>query len=51
MRTQKDPQYPAEAEKMHVDISPISGTEVADIIAKAQSLPPAPIQRYTDLVN
>jgi hypothetical protein len=51
MRTQKDPQYLAEAEKMHVDISPISGMEVAEIIAKAQSLPPALIQRYTDLVK
>jgi tripartite-type tricarboxylate transporter receptor subunit TctC len=51
MRTQKDPHYLAEAEKMHVDISPITGTEVAEIIAKAQSLPPALIQRYTELVN
>jgi tripartite-type tricarboxylate transporter receptor subunit TctC len=51
MQTQKDPQYVSEAEKMHIDISPIPGTEIADIIAKAQSLPPALIQRYTDLVN
>jgi tripartite-type tricarboxylate transporter receptor subunit TctC len=37
--TMKDPQYLADANKMHIDISPLSGAKVQDLVAKLYATP------------
>jgi tripartite-type tricarboxylate transporter receptor subunit TctC len=51
MRTHEDPQYLADAKKMGLDVSPMSGEEAARIITEAAALPPDLLQRYADLLN
>lgn len=48
LRTNRDPDYVREAEKLKLDISPLSGAAVAETIAQAYRLPPALVARYVE---
>jgi tripartite-type tricarboxylate transporter receptor subunit TctC len=37
--TMKDPQYLADADKMHIDISPLPGAKVQDLVMKLYATP------------
>lgn len=50
METQRDPAYLAEAKELQVDISPLSGGEIAGILQRIARSPPALIQRYKDIL-
>jgi tripartite-type tricarboxylate transporter receptor subunit TctC len=50
MRTSEDPDYLADAKKMGLDVSPMSGADVARTIAQAAALPPELTKRYGDLL-
>ena len=50
MATQSDPAYLAEARELQIDISPLSGEEIADILRRIAQSPPALIQRYKDIL-
>jgi tripartite-type tricarboxylate transporter receptor subunit TctC len=43
--TMKDPAFLAEAEKAHLDINPLSGAEIEDMLTKAYASPPDRIER------
>jgi tripartite-type tricarboxylate transporter receptor subunit TctC len=45
LATMKDPQFIADAEKAQIDISPMTGEEVEQFIARLSSAPPAIIDR------
>jgi len=51
MRTHEDPQYLADARKMGLDVSPLSGEDAARIVAQAAALPANLLTRYADLLN
>jgi tripartite-type tricarboxylate transporter receptor subunit TctC len=50
MRTHEDPQYLADAKKMGLDVSAMSGEDAAKIIAEAASLPADLMKRYSDML-
>lgn len=45
LSTMKDPQFVADAEKAQIDISPMTGEEVEQFIARLSSAPPAIVER------
>ena len=50
MRAHEDPQYLADAKKMGLDVSVMSGDDAAKIVAQAASLPPDLMKRYADML-
>ena len=50
MRAFRDEALLAEARRMGLDVSPVSGAEIATLIEGAQRLPPALISRYAELL-
>jgi tripartite-type tricarboxylate transporter receptor subunit TctC len=50
MATQSDPAYLAEAKELQIDVSPLSGDEVAGVLQRLARSPPALIQRYKDIL-
>jgi tripartite-type tricarboxylate transporter receptor subunit TctC len=44
-QTMKDPEFIAEAEKQSIDVSPVTGQEIADILAKVYASEPAVLER------
>lgn len=51
MKTFKDPDYLAEAEKLGFDVSPLDGDKVKSMLQRAAQTPPAVIQRYKNLLE
>jgi tripartite-type tricarboxylate transporter receptor subunit TctC len=47
----KDPQFIADAQKTQIDISPMTGEEVEDLIARLSSAPPAIVERVKQAVR
>jgi tripartite-type tricarboxylate transporter receptor subunit TctC len=50
MATQNDPAYLAEAKELQIDVSPLSGDEIASILQRLARSPPALIQRYKEIL-
>jgi tripartite-type tricarboxylate transporter receptor subunit TctC len=50
MATQRDPAYLTDAKDLQVDISPLSGDEIAQVLKRLAQSPPALIQRYKDIL-
>jgi tripartite-type tricarboxylate transporter receptor subunit TctC len=50
MATQRDPAYLMEAKDLQIDISPLSGDEIGQILQRLAHTPPALIQRYKDIL-
>ena len=50
MATQRDPAYLREASDLQVDISPLAGEELAQVLQRLARSPPALIQRYKDIL-
>jgi tripartite-type tricarboxylate transporter receptor subunit TctC len=50
MESQRDPAFLKEAKDMQLDISPLSGDEVHEIVARIAHTPPALIQRYKEIL-
>jgi tripartite-type tricarboxylate transporter receptor subunit TctC len=50
MATQRDPAYLAEARELQIDISPLAGDEIGQILQRLARSPPALIQRYKDIL-
>jgi tripartite-type tricarboxylate transporter receptor subunit TctC len=50
MATQRDPAYLAEAKELQIDISPLAGDEIGQILQRLARSPPALIQRYKDIL-
>jgi hypothetical protein len=50
MRTHEDPQYLADAKKMGLDVSAMSGEDIAKIIAQAAALPADLMTRYAEML-
>ncbi|MDH7794860.1 tripartite-type tricarboxylate transporter receptor subunit TctC [Beijerinckia sp. GAS462] len=44
-QTMKDPEFIAEAEKQSIDVSPVSGDEIANILSKVYATDPAIVER------
>jgi tripartite-type tricarboxylate transporter receptor subunit TctC len=51
LATMKDPQFIADAQKTQIDISPMTGEEVEQFIARLSSAPPAVIERVKQAVK
>jgi tripartite-type tricarboxylate transporter receptor subunit TctC len=51
MDAHKDAEYLAEAAKMKIDVSPLSGDEVGAIITRIASTPPAVVARYNTILH
>ena len=51
MKTFKDPDYLAEAEKMGFDVSPLDGPTVKSMLEKAAKTPPDVIKRYKETLE
>ena len=51
MDTNKDPEYLRDAERMKIDISPISGEEIEKIVARMAKTPPAVAARYNKILH
>jgi hypothetical protein len=51
MATMKDPQFLAEAEKARIDIAPINGVDVQDVVRKVYATPPDVVQRAQRAIN
>jgi tripartite-type tricarboxylate transporter receptor subunit TctC len=47
----KDPQFIADAKKTNIDISPMTGEEVEQFIARLSSVPPAIVERVKKAVR
>jgi len=43
--TMRDPQFQADATKMRVDVSPLPGAKVQELVAKLYASPPALVER------
>jgi tripartite-type tricarboxylate transporter receptor subunit TctC len=50
MATQRDPAYLADAKELQIDISPLSGEEIAQVLQRLAQSPPDLIQRYKDIL-
>jgi tripartite-type tricarboxylate transporter receptor subunit TctC len=48
--TMKDPQFLAEAEKMQLEINPVSGDEVQAIVARMYAAPASVVERVKRIV-
>ena len=51
METQSDPAYLAEANDLQIDISPLSGDAIQQLLRRLAGSPPALIQRYKDILE
>jgi tripartite-type tricarboxylate transporter receptor subunit TctC len=51
MATQRDPAYLMEAKDLQIDISPLSGNEIGQVLQRLARTPPALIQRYKDILE
>ena len=51
MRAHQDPQYLADARKMGLDVSALSGEDVTKIIGEAASLPTDLVRRYASMLS
>jgi len=51
MDTQKDPEYLREAKQLQLDISPRSGDEIQNVVARIMRTPTAVVTRYKDILN
>jgi tripartite-type tricarboxylate transporter receptor subunit TctC len=51
MATQKDPAYLAEAKKIGIEISPISGADIRKLIDQIAKTPPAQLKRIESLIT
>lgn len=49
MATHDDPDYRADAKKQKMDISPISGSEIRDMLTRMTKISPEVIQRYLNI--
>jgi hypothetical protein len=49
MKAHSDPDFLKEAHKLNLEISPLSGEAVTDIIADAYRLPPTLVGRYVEI--
>jgi tripartite-type tricarboxylate transporter receptor subunit TctC len=50
MATQRDPAYLQEAKDLQIDISPLSGEEIGQVLRRLAGSPPALIERYKDIL-
>jgi tripartite-type tricarboxylate transporter receptor subunit TctC len=50
MDCQRDPAFLKEARDMQLDISPLSGDEVHDLVARIAHTPPSVVQHYKDIL-
>jgi tripartite-type tricarboxylate transporter receptor subunit TctC len=50
MATQRDPAYLMEANDLQIDISPLAGDEIEQVLQRIAQSPPALIQRYKDIL-
>ena len=51
MRTFQDPEYLVEAKKFDLDVSPLDGATVQDMIARLSQSPPELIARYKAILE
>ncbi len=51
MDAQKDADYLREAAQMQIDISPLSGDEIAGVIKRIAQTPPAVVARYKEILG
>jgi tripartite-type tricarboxylate transporter receptor subunit TctC len=51
MQAHADPDYLREAKDMQLDISPVAGTELQNLMARIARTPPAVIARYKAAVS
>jgi hypothetical protein len=51
MATQADPAYLAEAGELQIDISPLSGDAIHELLQRLAGSPPALIQRYKEILE
>ena len=51
MKTMTDPEFVAGANRLSLDLSPINGEDVRQMIAKAAATPKAVLDRYTQIVG
>jgi tripartite-type tricarboxylate transporter receptor subunit TctC len=51
MDANRDPDYLADAKKMQIDASPLSGDEVQQIIGRIAKTPPAVVKRYNAILT
>jgi tripartite-type tricarboxylate transporter receptor subunit TctC len=51
MDANKDPEYLAEAKKMQIDVSPLSGDEVQKIVARIAKTSPDVVKRYNAILT
>ena len=49
--TMRDPQYLADAEKMHIDISPLPGATVQELIVKLYATPKETIEQARNAIR
>lgn len=49
MATHSDPEYVAEAEKQKMELSPIGGEEITEMLTRLSDLPPSLIARYNQI--
>ena len=50
MATQRDPAYLSDAKELQVDISPLSGDDIVQVLKRLAQSPPDLIQRYKDIL-
>lgn len=51
MKTHRDREFLAESEKLKLDVSPIDGEAVQDLIRRMASTPPGVIERFKQIMN
>ena len=49
--TMKDPAFVAEAVKLNLEVDPMSGTDVADLVRKVNATPPDVVKRVRDALQ
>ena len=51
MKTHKDTEFLADSQKLNLDVSPIDGEAVQDLIKRMASTPPSVIERFKQIMN
>jgi len=51
MDANRDPDYLREAAQMKIDVSPLSGDEIAKIVTRITQTPPAVVARYNAILH
>ncbi len=51
MATMSDPEFQADAKKADLEVTPVSGAEVQQLVADAYTASPAIVQRISDILN